>query len=121
MGVSLESFFNKLANFCINPCDPANFHVYRTHTNKSRGLYNFYPIFHCGLFSNASNITDNLCTKQRNSSKNPRFIIKSGFKSNVGFNGERMVTHILGAYLGCTGSDKMFKNVGVCTLQGGPI
>ena len=25
----------------------------------------------------------------------------------------------MSAYLGCTGADKMLKNVGVCTLQGG--
>ena len=34
-----------------------------------RGLYDFYPSFHCGLYSKAANITDNLCTKQGNSSK----------------------------------------------------
>ena len=33
------------------------------------GLHNFYPIFHCGLYSNTANITDNLCTKKGNSSK----------------------------------------------------
>ena len=28
----------------------------------------FYPIFHCGLYCRAVSITDNLCTKQGNSS-----------------------------------------------------
>ena len=48
------------------------------------GLHNFYPIFHCGLYSNAANITDNLCNKQRNTSKRSavynqeQFQIKSG-------------------------------------------
>ena len=57
---------------------------YRTSAIISRGLYNFYPIFHCGLYSKAANITDNLCTKQGNSSKKStvynkeRFQIKSG-------------------------------------------
>ena len=82
---------------------------YRMRTIISCGLYNFYPIFHCGLYSKAANITDNLCNKQGNSSKksavynqerlifekiyvvnkeilqkNLRFIIKSGFKSRAG-------------------------------------
>ena len=35
----------------------------------SRSFYNFYPIFHYGLYSNGANITDNLYTKQGNSSK----------------------------------------------------
>ena len=32
-------------------------------------MYNFYPIFHCGLDTKAANVTANLCTKQGNSSK----------------------------------------------------
>ena len=57
--------------------------LYRTRAIISRDLYNFYPIFHCGLYSKAANITDNLCTKQGNSSKKStvynqeRFQIKS--------------------------------------------
>ena len=34
----------------------------------SRGLYIFRPIFHCGLQIKTANITDNVCTKQGNSS-----------------------------------------------------
>ena len=34
----------------------------------SRILYIFYPIIHCGLYCSVVCITDNLCTKQRNSS-----------------------------------------------------
>ena len=50
-----------------------------------RVLHNFYAIFHCGLYSKAANITNNLCNKQGNSSKKSavynqeRFQIKSGF------------------------------------------
>ena len=40
---------------------------HRTRAIISRGLYIFYPIL-CGLKSRAVNITDNLCTKQGNSS-----------------------------------------------------
>ena len=37
-------------------------------------LYNYYPIFYCGLYSKASNITENLCTKQGNVSlKSPGY------------------------------------------------
>ena len=58
--------------------------MYRTHAIITRGLYLFNPIFHCGLYSKAANITDNLCTKQGNSSKKSavynqeQFQIKSG-------------------------------------------
>ena len=41
---------------------------YRTHAIITRGLYIFYPIFHCGLYCRAVSVTDNLCTKQVNSS-----------------------------------------------------
>ena len=41
---------------------------YRTRAIKTRGLYIFYPIFHCGLYCRAVSVTDNLCTKQGNSS-----------------------------------------------------
>ena len=45
-----------------------------SHTNYCKraiitcGLYIFYPIFHCGLYCRAVSVTDNLCTKQGNSS-----------------------------------------------------
>ena len=42
--------------------------MYRTRAIISRGLYIFYPIFNCGLYCRAVSITDNLCTKQGNSS-----------------------------------------------------
>ena len=38
--------------------------ISRTIAIISRGLYIFYPIFHCAV-----NIRDNLCSKQGNSSK----------------------------------------------------
>ena len=44
-------------------------HPHRMRTIMRRGLYNFYPVFHCGLYSKAANITNNLCTKYANSSK----------------------------------------------------
>ena len=51
------------------------------------GQYTFSPIFHCGLYYRAAIITDNLYTKQGNSSIfNPQFIIESGFKSRAGYN-----------------------------------
>ena len=42
--------------------------TYHTRAIISRGLYIFYPIFHCGLYCRAVSITDILCTKQGNSS-----------------------------------------------------
>ena len=39
---------------------------YARHYNPR--LVYFYPIFHCGLYCKAVSITDNLCTKQENSS-----------------------------------------------------
>ena len=39
---------------------------YARHYNP-RFVY-FYPIFHCGLYCRAVSVTDNLCTKQGNSS-----------------------------------------------------
>ena len=36
---------------------------YRTRSVITRGLYTFYPIFHCGLYCRAVSITDNLCSK----------------------------------------------------------
>ena len=33
-----------------------------------RGLFILHPIFHCGLYCRAVSITNNLCTKQGNSS-----------------------------------------------------
>ena len=57
--------------------------------------FNVYilPHFHYGLYCRAANITDNLCTKQGNSSIfGPK--IKSGFKLRAGYSGARTV-HIL--------------------------
>ena len=65
--------------------------MFHTRAIISRGLYVFYPIFHCGLYLKAANITNNLCTEQGNSSKNPRLVFKSGFKSRAGYNGARTV------------------------------
>ena len=58
----------------------------------------FDPIFQCGLLSREVNITDNLCTKKGNVGLNPRFIIKSGFKSRTGNNGASMVVENTGEY-----------------------
>ena len=41
--------------------------VYRTRAIISRGLYIFYPIFHCGLYCRTVSNTDNLCAKNGNS------------------------------------------------------
>ena len=42
---------------------------YRTRSIIARGLYIFYPVFHCGLYCRVvSMIQDSLCTKQGNSS-----------------------------------------------------
>ena len=41
---------------------------YHTRAIITRGLYIFYPIFHCSLYCRAVSVTDNLCTKQGNSS-----------------------------------------------------
>ena len=41
---------------------------YSTRAIMTLGLYIFYPIFHCGLYCRAVSVTDNLCTKQGNSS-----------------------------------------------------
>ena len=38
------------------------------HANITWGLYISYPIFHCGLYCRAVSVTDNLCSKQGNSS-----------------------------------------------------
>ena len=54
-------------------------------------LYIFCPIFHCGLYCRAVSVTDNLSTKQGNSSI---FGAKSGFKSRLGYNGTRTVHYI---------------------------
>ena len=50
----------------------------------SRGLYTFYPIFHCGLYCRAFSITDNLFFHFL--PKIPRFIIESGFKLKASYN-----------------------------------
>ena len=41
--------------------------MYPVRANLTRGLYIFYPIFHCGLYCSAVSVTDNLCTKPGNS------------------------------------------------------
>ena len=38
---------------------------FRTRAIITRGLYIFYLIFYCGLYSREVNITDSLCTKKR--------------------------------------------------------
>ena len=65
---------------------------YRTRTIITRGLYIFYSTFHCGLYCRAErldSVTDNLCTKQENSSIFGSKI--RGFKSRAGYNGTRTV------------------------------
>ena len=42
--------------------------MYRTRANITRGLYIFYPIFHCGLYWRMDYKSDNLCAKNKNSS-----------------------------------------------------
>ena len=42
--------------------------IYHTRAIISHGLYIFYPTFHCGLYCRAVSVTDNLCTRQGNSS-----------------------------------------------------
>ena len=49
-------------------CFHSDVFIYRTCAIITRGLYIFYPIFHCGLYCRAVSVTDNLCTKQGNSS-----------------------------------------------------
>ena len=48
----------------MNPECPRTFLVNQT----TRGLYIFYPTFYWGLYCRGVSITDNLCTKQENSS-----------------------------------------------------
>ena len=58
---------------------------YRMRAIISRGLYTFHPIFQCSLYCRAVIITDNLCTKQGNSSIfEPKI---HSFKSRAGYNG----------------------------------
>ena len=60
--------------------------IYCTHANICRGMYIFYPIFHCSLYSRAVIITDNLCTKQGNSLNfGPKI---RDFKLRAGYNGD---------------------------------
>ena len=54
----------------------------------SRGLYNFYPIFTAVYIQKRLILQTILQT-------NPRFIIKSGFKSRVGYNGGHTVSIFL--------------------------
>ena len=51
-------------NFFVRPNTEISYVKYRTHAIISRGLYFFYPIFTLA----AAYITDNLCTKNGNSS-----------------------------------------------------
>ena len=44
-----------------------NIIIYRLRAIISRGLYIFYPTFHCSLYCGAVNFTNNLCTKKENS------------------------------------------------------
>ena len=53
---------NRLKNIQTAGCNGA------CTVGRSRGLYIFYPIFHCGLYCRVVSVTDNLCTKQENSS-----------------------------------------------------
>ena len=39
--------------------------TYPTRAIITRGLYIFYLIFYCGLYSREVNVTDSLCTKKR--------------------------------------------------------
>ena len=72
-------------------------YVYRTRAIIRRSLYIFYPSFHCGLYCRAVSTTDNLCTKEGNSSIfEPE--IESGFKSRAVHNGA------------CTGCDRLKRN-----------
>ena len=62
---------------------------YRMRAIISRGLYTFHPIFQCSLYCRAVIITDNLCTKQGNSSIfEPKI---HSFKSRADYNGWRSV------------------------------
>ena len=54
------------AHDCISSCEMVICLPYTCHYNL-RFVY-FYPIFHCGLYCRAASVTDNLCTKQGNSS-----------------------------------------------------
>ena len=66
-------------------------YYYRTRAIISRSFYNFYPIFSLRFIFKSTNVTDNLCTIQGNSSKESavynqeRFQIKSRllFETNV--------------------------------------
>ena len=60
---------------------------YRTRAIISRGLYNFYPIFQCGLYCRAVNITDSLCTRKEKSSI-------FGLKSEVYNQEQVMMAHV---------------------------
>ena len=51
--------------YVLKPFQPS---IYCTRAIITRGLYIFYPIFHCGLYCRAVSVTDNLCTKPGNSS-----------------------------------------------------
>ena len=52
--------------------------------------FSLHWLFHCGLYCRAVSVTDNLCIKQGNS-QNPRFIIKSGFRSRASYNGAHTI------------------------------
>ena len=59
---------------------------YRTRVVITSVLYLFHPILHCGLYCRAVSVTDNLCTKQGNSS-----IFGSRAKLRVDYKGVRTV------------------------------
>ena len=62
---------------------------YRTRVVITSVLYLFHPILHCGLYCRAVSVTDNLCTKQGNSSIFGSKI--RGFKSRAGYSAASMV------------------------------
>ena len=62
---------------------------YRTRVVITSVLYLFHPILHCGLNCRAVSVTDNLCTKQGNSSIFGSKI--RGFKSRAGYSAASMV------------------------------
>ena len=69
--ISIFSCFTHETFLCEMASSKNKLYIYSTYRTRAiitRGLYIFYPIFHCGLYCRAVSITDNLCTKQGNSS-----------------------------------------------------
>ena len=62
--IHMQIFFENYCQCKVNVKCMINQYTYRTRAIISRGLYFFYPIF----TSAAAYITDNLCTKNGNSS-----------------------------------------------------